>query len=267
MTRPKKSLGQNFLRDEAVIDRIVKALDLGDSDTVVEIGPGEGALTGKLIATGANVVAIEIDRGLVSVLRTQFSNAATFRVIEADVLSLNFETELREVDPQSAIRNPHSTKLVGNLPYYISTAILQKLADERAVFSKIVLMLQREVVERITAKPGNSERGFLTVITEAAFSATHLFDVDPTAFYPRPKVWSSVVELTPKPHTIADEPQFTRLLSTAFEQKRKTILNNLRRSHISAEADLAAAGIDSKRRAETLTFDEWVALYRTIAKK
>lgn len=267
MTRPKKSLGQNFLRDESVIDRIVKTLDLKKDEMVVEIGPGEGALTEKLIETGANVVAIEIDRELVPVLRARFRDHANFRVIEADALDINFENEVQGTIPQSAIIDPKSMKLVGNLPYYISTAILQKLAGERVLFTEIVLMLQREVVQRVTALPGNSERGYLTVITEAAFSATHLFDVAPTAFHPQPKVWSSVVELIPKAKTIADEPQFTKLLSTAFEQKRKTILNNLKRSYADAEEMLNAARIDPRRRAETLTLDEWLTLNRAFAKK
>lgn len=267
MTRPKKSLGQNFLRDEGVIDRIVAALDLKAEDSVVEIGPGEGALTRKLFETGADVVAIEIDRELVPKLRSQFASGDNFSVIEADVLGINFETEVRGLNPRSAIRIPHSMKLVGNLPYYISTAILQKLAVERALFSRIVLMLQREVAQRVTALPGTSERGFLTVITEAAFETKHLFNVPPTAFHPQPKVWSSVVELTPKAKSLADEPQFAKLLSVAFEQKRKTILNNLKHVRSDAAAVLQSANIDSKRRSETLTLDEWFALYDALTKK
>lgn len=252
--RAKKSLGQNFLRDESVVTRIVEALDLKENATVIEIGPGEGALTEKLVQSGANVVAIEIDRELVPVLRTRFKGNAGFRVVEADVL----ETDLTKLIENN---NVGKAKLVGNLPYYISTAILQKLTFERALFSKCILMLQREVAERIAAQPGNSERGFLTVIIEAAFEVTHLFDVPPTAFYPQPKVWSSVVSLTPKTKSVTDEPLFIKLLSTAFEQKRKTILNNLKRNHAGAETMLAAAAIDAKRRAETLTLDEWKALY------
>lgn len=267
MTRPKKSLGQNFLRDESVIERIVNTLDLKESDTVIEIGPGEGALTKKLVDTRANVVAIEIDRELVPVLRMQFRDSPNFRVIEADALGVDFEAEVQAINSQSAIVNPQSVKLVGNLPYYISTAILQKLAAERVLFTKIVLMLQREVAQRVTALPGNSERGFLTVVIEAAFETRQLFDVAPTAFYPQPKVWSSVVALKPKPRSPAGEPQFTKLLSTAFAQKRKTILNNLRRTWPDAEQLLNAAGVDPQRRAETLTLDNWLTLYAAAAKK
>lgn len=260
MTQPKKSLGQNFLRDESVIDRIVAALDLMEDETIVEIGPGEGALTKRLIETGAKVVAIEIDRELVPVLQTQLLNNPNFRVIESDVLEIDFATF---IDNNKAGK----TKLVGNLPYYISTAILQKLSRERALFSKVVLMLQREVAQRVTAKPKNSDRGFLTVIVEAAFEAKLLFDVPPAAFYPQPKVWSSVVSLTPKSKSIADEPQFVKLLSAAFEQKRKTILNNLKRIRPDAEARLNEVAISTNRRAETFTLDEWFALYNSFTKK
>ncbi|MGB7203337.1 MAG: 16S rRNA (adenine(1518)-N(6)/adenine(1519)-N(6))-dimethyltransferase RsmA [Pyrinomonadaceae bacterium] len=266
MTRPKKSLGQNFLRDEAVIDRIVESLDLRDDETVVEIGAGEGALTKKLVQSNANVVAIEIDSELVPKLRNQFARENKFSVIEADVLAVDFEVEIQSANPHSAFRNPHSIKLVGNLPYYISTAILQKLSAERQVFSNIVLMLQREVAKRVTALPGNSERGFLTVITEAAFEVTNLFDVPPTAFFPEPKVWSSVVMLTPKPKSAGDEPRFKELISAAFAQKRKTITNNLKHIRGDVATVLEKTNIDSRRRAETLTLDEWFALYKSFAK-
>lgn len=258
--RAKKSLGQNFLRDEAVVERIVKALDLKESDTVIEIGPGDGALTKRLVETGANVVAIEIDRDLVPVLRTRFKVNENFSVIEGDVLKTEFGSLVETRDAGKA-------KLVGNLPYYISTAILQRLASDRAKFSRLVLMLQREVAQRVTALPGDSERGFLTVITEAAFDASLLFDVAPTAFYPQPKVWSSVIVLTPKPRSPADEPQFQDLLGTSFAQKRKTILNNLKRLRSDALMILENAKIDSKRRAETLSLDEWLNLYHVFTKK
>ncbi|HVF46886.1 MAG TPA: 16S rRNA (adenine(1518)-N(6)/adenine(1519)-N(6))-dimethyltransferase RsmA [Pyrinomonadaceae bacterium] len=250
--RAKKSLGQNFLREETVIGRIVNALELLPYETVIEIGPGRGALTEKLIETGAEVVAVEIDRQLVPALRVQFHSSSNFTVIEADVM----ETDL------SALVDPGTkAKLVANLPYYISTAILQKLIVERQAFSKLILMLQREVADRISAAPGNSDRGFLTVLTEAAFDTRKLMDVPPEAFTPAPKVWSSVIELTPKQPSAGDEPDFRRLVSAAFEQKRKTILNNLKRFEKNAGVLLSDASIDPKRRAETLSLDEWLRLY------
>lgn len=256
--RPKKSLGQNFLRDGSVIDRIVEALDISVGDTVIEIGPGRGALTEKLVSTGSTVIAIEIDRELVPVLRTQFHFDANFQVIEADILEYDLGDLLEGLDPEK-------TKLVGNLPYYISTPIIQKLIDHRKAFSQIVLMLQREVVERLTALPGASERGFITVMVEEAFYAKHLFDVDPRAFLPPPKVWSSVMSLTPKSSDVPDLKKFRRLVSTAFAQKRKTILNNLRSTVEDATGSLQRSGIDPIRRSETLTLDEWKKLAADIS--
>lgn len=255
----KKSLGQNFLTDDNVIRRIVDALKLVPGESVVEIGPGRGALTDILLKTGAKTIAIEIDRLLVPALRTQFHFEPNFSVIEADVLTADLGAILDGAGPPS-------TKLVGNLPYYISTAILQKLTTDRHLFSRIVLMFQREVVDRITAAPGNSDRGFLTVLAEAAFEAEHLFDVAPDAFTPRPKVHSSVIALTPKPASIADEPNFRKLVSAAFAQKRKTLLNNLKHLTVDAASKITAADIDPRRRAETLSLDEWATLYGALNK-
>ena len=203
--RAKRSLGQNFLRDESVIRRIVDALGLKEQDTVVEIGPGRGALTERLISTGANVFAIEIDREFVPALRVKFHAEEKFHVIEADILRTDFSELLTNADPSK-------TKLVGNLPYNISTPILQRLIDQRHFFSRIVLMLQREVVERITAPAGGKQRGYLSVLVENAFRTEYLFDVPPQAFQPVPKVWSAVVGLTPRGSVIQDEPLLKRLL-------------------------------------------------------
>lgn len=258
--RAKKSLGQNFLRNDDVIRRIVEGLDLSDRDTVIEIGPGRGALTEKLLETGAKVIAIEIDREFVPALRVQFHFQPNFSVIEADVLDVDFA---KVSPPADASRS--DLKLVGNLPYNISTPILQRLIEQRHLFSTLVLMFQREVVERITAPPGGKERGFLSVLVENAFTSEHLFDVDPQAFQPVPKVWSAVVRLTPKAAGIGDEPEFRRLVSLSFAQKRKTILNNLKPVLENAPRFLAESGIGGTRRAETLTLEEWKALHASIA--
>jgi len=246
--RAKKSLGQNFLRDESVSERIVAALDIGTDDTVIEIGPGQGALTTFLVERAKRVIAIEFDRDLISPLRVQFHTNPNLEILNADALSFNF----RELAP-----NGTKLKLVANLPYNISTPILQRLIEHRLCFSQIVLMFQREVVERITAKPATKERGFLSVLVEDAFETETLFDVAPTAFWPVPKVWSSVIRLRPKEEVFANAATFRRLLSAAFAQKRKTILNNLRGSSSDIELTLSSAAIDSRRRAETLTLDEW----------
>lgn len=253
----KKSLGQNFLVDESVIAGIVSALEISAGESVVEIGPGRGALTHQLLDSGAQLTALEIDRDLVPQLNEEYGERENFRCIEGDVLEVDLTTLV--------VSTP--VKLVGNLPYYISTAILQKLIEQRHLFSKIVLMLQKEVVERIIAKPGDSSRGFLTVLVEDAFESVSLFDVSPSAFVPRPKVWSSVVALTPKVSAITDHIEFRRLVSSSFAQKRKTIFNNLKHVYQDAEKSLVLADVDPRRRAETLTLPEWAALSNQIGQR
>lgn len=254
--RAKKSLGQNFLQDASVIQRIVEALDLKRDEVVVEIGPGQGALTKILLLTGAKVAAVEFDRDLLETLNTKFSAFSNFELIHADALQFDFS---------SVCQQGKTIKLAANLPYNISTPILQRLIEEKDLFNCLVLMFQREVVERITAKPGSSERGFLTVITENSFDIEYLFHVPPEAFRPVPKVWSSVVRLTPKSVPSTETAILRRIVITGFAQKRKTILNNLKTVYHNASEILAAATIDPSRRAETLTLAEWARLAETVS--
>jgi 16S rRNA (adenine1518-N6/adenine1519-N6)-dimethyltransferase len=254
----KKSFGQNFLVDQTYIAKIISALNPQKDETVIEIGAGRGALTENLIESGANVVAIELERDMIAVLRERFGRAENFRLIEADALKVNF-AEI--INPEFKIQNPKPVKLVANLPYYISTAILQSLIEQRNVFSEMVLMFQREVVERITANTGNSERGFLTVLVEAYLQAERLFNVPPNAFLPAPKVWSSIARLKPKENVvIEDEDLFRKIISAGFRQKRKTILNNLKSEFENIEKVLSGCGIDKQQRAETLTLEDWKCL-------
>lgn len=258
----KKSLGQNFLVDPNYIRRIIATLDLEESDTIIEIGPGRGAITERLVESGAKVIAVELDRDLVPVLRETFAAKDNFSIVETDATTVDFEeiTKKKEtIDDQ-----PSAIKLVANLPYYISTSILQHLSTRRQLFERLVLMFQKEVVDRIGAKPGDSDRGFLTVLVETAFTVERLFDVPPTAFRPIPKVTSSVARFTPKPTVIGDEKAFRDLISTAFAQKRKTILNNLKTARPDVKERLERSGIDPQRRAESLTLDEWLVLFSTL---
>lgn len=253
----KKSLGQNFLVDENYIVKIIRALNPNKDETIIEIGAGRGALTEKLVASGANVVAIELDRNLIPLLREKFGEKENFNLIEADALEIDFYelSKTKNYKPK--------TKLVANLPYYISTAILQKLIEQRNCFSEMILMFQREVVRRITAPSGSSERGFLTVLTEVYLMTEKLFDVPPSAFRPAPKVWSSVMRLiTKNVDEISNENEdlFRRIVSAAFLQKRKTIFNNLKNNFVNVEDTLNECSIDSNRRAETLTLEEWKCL-------
>lgn len=255
--RPKRSLGQNFLRDDTVVSRIVATLDISRDDSVVEIGPGRGVLTERLVETGASIVAVEIDQELIPVLQRRFADKANFQVIEADFLTVDVDAVLGSIPSQRV-------KIVGNLPYYISTPIIQRLITLGPRFDRAVLMLQREVVERLTAEPGNSERGFITVLTENSFKTKHLFDVPPEAFFPAPKVWSSVMRIIPTGVDPGDHAKLAPLLSAAFAQKRKTILNNLRTYISNAGELLHLSGIEPSRRAETLTLEEWKRLCSAI---
>lgn len=255
----KKSFGQNFLVDGNYINKIISALNLQKAETVVEIGAGRGALTEKLIESGANVIAVELERDMIGILKERFGAEQNFQLIESDALKVGFSSLALH---SSSLK----IKLVANLPYYISTAILQKLIEEREVFSEMILMFQKEVVERITAKVGNKERGFLTVLVEAYLEAEKLFDVPPKAFRPAPKVNSAVVRLKPKEEIkIEDIELFRKIVSESFRQKRKTILNNLKNSFINAETVLADCGIDSSRRAESLTLEEWTKLTKGVS--
>ncbi len=260
----KKSLGQNFLVDEGVVARIVREVAPRGDETLIEIGAGRGALTARLAGLAGHLVAVEFDRDLVPLLREKFGGRENFTLVEGDALA---------VDYRAAIAPASEARVVANLPYNISTAILQRLFEQRSCLTEMILMLQREVVERITAAPGTGERGYLSVLTEAYCEARPLFDVRPEAFRPVPKVWSTVVRLSVRESAVAkvsDESLLWRVVGAGFAQRRKTILNNLRHAPPAlaprveaaggANALLERAGVEPQRRAETLTLAEWVAL-------
>jgi 16S rRNA (adenine1518-N6/adenine1519-N6)-dimethyltransferase len=265
---PKRRFGQNFLVDQNVIDRIISAVEPRPSETIVEIGAGRGALTSRLIEKAGRVIAIEFDRDLVPELQEKFASAANLKLLAADALTTDFV---------HAILPAKSARLVANLPYNIATAILQRLIEQRECLSEMTLMLQREVVERMIAEPGSSERGFLSVLVEAYCDAEKLFDVPPRAFRPAPKVWSTVVRLRVRPRLpveVRDEVLLWQVVSAGFAQRRKTILNNLRaapdelqvplKKRGGASIVLCEAGIPPLRRAETLTLEEWALLVNAI---
>lgn len=260
--RTKKSLGQNFLVDESVIDRIVAAVSPRAGETIIEIGPGQGALTSRLVSTSSRIVAVELDRYLAPLLEKTFRAHENFVMIEGDALLIDF---------CAAIAPASSARLVANLPYNISTVIIQRLLKQRKCLSELILMLQREVAARIKAAPSTSDRGYLSVLVEAFAEVETLFDVDPIAFRPIPKVWSTVVRLKPRQQSsieVNDEALLWRVVSAGFAQRRKTILNNLRSAPGLLSGDkiddtlgisrvLESSEIDPMRRAESLTLEEW----------
>ena len=264
--KAKRRFGQNFLVKSQYCDRIAASVRPKAGETILEIGPGQGALTELLVESGAQIVAIEVDRDLIFPLVAGFASRENFKLIEADALKVDF---------CQAIAPAASARVVANLPYNISTPILQRLIEQRRCISEMTLMLQREVVERITAEPGGKEYGYLSVLVQLYCEAESLFDVPPSAFRPVPKVVSSIVRLKVRPQTAAavgDEKLFVELTKTLFAQRRKTILNNLRAGWTrlgmaSAEQireALAAAELDPQRRAETLTIAELARLTNTI---
>ena len=265
---PSKRLGQHFLRDPRTIKRIIEAFAPKLDEIVLEIGPGTGALTAELVERAARVVAIEFDNKLAALLLERFGARDNFRLVQGDALNTDF---CAEIHPAT------SARLVANLPYNISTAILQRLIAQRSCLTEMVVMLQREVVERMLAPAGSSERGFLSVLVEAYCETEKLFDVAPGSFRPPPKVWSSVLRLTFRtnaPVELKDEELLWQLVSAGFAQKRKTMLNNLRhasgrlqeviRQNGGASIVLCKAGVDVQRRAETLTVEEWVRITRAM---
>jgi 16S rRNA (adenine1518-N6/adenine1519-N6)-dimethyltransferase len=235
-------------------------------ETIIEIGPGQGALTGLLLESGARVIAIELDPELIPGLSRMFSGLENFLLVEADAL---------KVDYCELIAPGDSARVVANLPYYISTPILQRLIEHRRCLSEMTLMLQREVVERITAPPGGKEYGVLSALTQFYCETEKLFDVPPGAFRPAPQVYSSALRLRFRARPAApveDEALMIELTKTLFAQRRKTILNNLRagrnRLGLTDESEIAgllsSCGLEAKRRAETLSVEEIARLANAI---
>ena len=266
---PSKRLGQHFLRDQRTIQRIIDGLAPEPDETIIEIGPGTGALTSALVERAGHVVAVEFDNKLEPFLRERFASFGNFKLVMADALI---------VDLCAEILPARSARLVANLPYNISTAILQRLIAQRACLDEMVLMLQREVVERVLAPPGTTDRGYISVFVEAYCEAEKLFDVAPGAFRPPPKVWSSVMRLRFRPRINAestDEALLWEVVSAGFAQKRKTILNNLRNAsgrlqealkrNGGASIVLCQANVELQRRAETLTLEEWKKIVQAIS--
>lgn len=253
MPRARKRFGQNFLRDGGVISRIVRAIAPRSGDRLIEIGPGQGALTGPILEAAGALEVIELDRDLIPGLRVQFYDYPDFRIHEGDALKFDFHA-LSQQDGRPL-------RVVGNLPYNISTPLIFHLLAARGAIQDMHFMLQKEVVERLAAEPGGPDWGRLSVMTQYHCAVESLFIVPPGAFVPQPKVDSAIVRLTPYaelPSPAHDEAHFADVVRVAFGQRRKTLRNNLK-GVIDAEA-LESLGIDPGRRPQTLRVEELVAI-------
>jgi 16S rRNA (adenine1518-N6/adenine1519-N6)-dimethyltransferase len=250
--RPRKRFGQNFLHDPIVIRKIVDAINPQPGEHLVEIGPGQAALTIPLLQAVGSMDAIEIDRDLAPLVEEQCAPYGRLTVYNADALKFDFRTLKTDERP---------LRVVGNLPYNISTPILFHLLDSREVIADMYFMLQKEVVERMAAAPGSKAYGRLSVMLQAWCEVTRLFDIGPGAFNPPPKVDSSIVRLVPRSDTevdIADPKHFADVVRLSFAQRRKTLRNNLK-GVVDAE-QIAALGIDPGCRAETLDIADFKRL-------
>jgi 16S rRNA (adenine1518-N6/adenine1519-N6)-dimethyltransferase len=257
----KPKLGQNFLNNTEAVERIANSLGDLAGHTVVEIGPGAGAITGALAARAGHVLAVELDRELAQHLRGEFA-AERVTVVERDVLHFDFGAAAAEAGERLCV--------VGNLPYYITSQILLKLAASHQALDRAVLMVQREVADRICAGPGSRDYGLLSVTVQMYGPAEQIFTLPPSAFSPPPDVHSTVFRWRFAPRFVelgVEEGSFPPFVRKAFAQKRKTLANNLRAAGIAPEAAAAAmarAGIDPKARAEALPIEALAALWRGL---
>jgi 16S rRNA (adenine1518-N6/adenine1519-N6)-dimethyltransferase len=268
----KPKLGQHFLNDSSAALRIVHALGDISQSTVFEIGPGGGALTSLLVRRARRVIAIETDRVLSAQLRMNLSLVPNIEVIEGDILAVDFDTIFgpRPGSTRPGMEQaPERVRVVGNLPYFITSDILLRLFEYRRYFELIVLMVQKEVADRMAAGPGSKEYGLLSATAQLYADVEELFTVPPGAFVPPPKVHSAVVRLSPTNRLQelgVAEAEFIRYLKLSFGQKRKTLWNNLKTRYASEDLTRAMlrAKIKPSVRAETLSLEQNAKLFRAL---
>lgn len=261
-----KSLGQNFLTDKNIIDKIIDATEITDEDLVIEIGPGIGVLTAEACQKAKRVVAVEIDRNLIPILEDTLSEYNNVEIINQDVL----KTDLNEIIEKSGCRR---AKVIGNLPYYITTPIIMALLEGGIHADSITIMMQKEVADRIKSNPGTKAYGALSVAVQYYCTVRNVAVVPKEVFFPAPKVDSAVLRLDlrdEKPVELDDEKMFFRCIKAGFGQRRKTLSNSLIGlgdvTKEEVKSCLEAAGIDEKRRAETLNLDEFAAIANYFSK-
>lgn len=259
--RADKKLGQNFLIDENIVRNIVAAAELSDKDTVLEVGPGIGTLTQGLAESGASVVAVELDKRLLPVLDTTLEGYDNVRIVNGDIL---------QVDIMQTV-GVDEFKVCANLPYYITTPIIFALLEKRLPMERLVAMVQKEVAERMSAKPGGKDYGALSVAIQYYTEPEIAFIVPPSSFIPAPSVDSAVIVCKRRekpPVEVCDEALFFRVVKAAFSLRRKMLNNSLKNMGIKGEQVakwLELAGVDGKRRAETLSLEDFAALTNTFA--
>ena len=271
-TVKKPKLGQNFLADRHAAEKIVDALGDISQSVVVEIGPGKGALTEILARRARSLIAIELDRMLATQLRFTYARFPNVEVLEGDVLTIDFQTVLkRTIGPLDDLRpvKPPRVHVVGNLPYYITSDILLRLFDFHELFDVIVIMVQREVADRIAAKPGSRDFGLLSATAQLYGKVENLFTLPPGAFVPPPKVHSSVLRLTVAPkfdELEIPERKFIQFLKTAFAMKRKTLVNNLKTVYAEEQVRTALkqAGVRADIRAEAMGLEQMAKVFRNL---
>lgn len=262
--KTRKALGQHFLVHGPSIRHIADAAHIGPDDLVLEIGPGRGALTGALMERSARVIAIELDGDLCASLSARISDARRFCLINADVQDVDLAALVRESGHARAV-------LVGNLPYGITGALMRQITDARAVLTRAVVMVQREVARRITAQPGGKDFGVLSAMVQVRCVPGHVLDLPPGHFEPPPKVHSSVLRLDFEalpPYRIQDEGRFLQVVRMAFQQRRKMLRNALRplvqNDETALQALLDAAGVDGRLRPEAVSIDAFERICQAL---
>ncbi len=260
---PRKKLGQHFLVDPNILNKVVQTARVGREDVVLEVGPGLGQMTVVLSRQAKKVIAVEIDQRLAAVLKQKLEDYPNVEVIRSDILDVDFKHLFKE--------ETRPLKVVANLPYQISTPLLFRFIESKEIFSVLTLMLQREVAERMVASPGRKEYGPLSIFIQAFSDVSIQFIIKPAAFFPPPEVESALVRMTWKEKPVVEmksEEWFKRVVKACFGYRRKTLMNGLRHSRLPlpefVELRMERVGIDPRRRPETLTIQEFVSLAEAL---
>ena len=268
----KPKLGQNFLADHSAAKRIVDALGDVSNRTVIEIGPGHGMLTDFLVCRARTVIGIELDRVLAAQLRMRYATLKNVEILESDFVTVEWTSMVgRRPGPLHDLRptQPETVDIIGNLPYYVTSDIVLRILEEHESIGRAVIMVQREVADRISAEPGSRDYGLLSATAQLFARVENLFTLPPAAFDPPPEVYSSVIRLTMAPRVSElqiDPEAFQAMLKLAFAQKRKTLANNLkgRYDDKAIRSALKEAGVRPDARAEALPLDRMAAIYRAL---